>query len=115
MACRPTLTASARDGRGDPRSGWRKACGAVEQRKGGGRVCAATSCGLFWLLLAEQVELAWIVVTLKRDGFIVATYLGAVVCLELQCELHERPGDVGSGFVGDGEFMRLLGVGMAAE
>jgi hypothetical protein len=33
MACRPILTASARDGRGDPRSGRRKACGAAELRK----------------------------------------------------------------------------------
>ena len=32
---RPALTASARDGVGNLRSGRKKACGAVEQKKGG--------------------------------------------------------------------------------
>jgi hypothetical protein len=34
-AARPALTSSARDGGGNPRSGRKKACGAVEQKKGG--------------------------------------------------------------------------------
>jgi hypothetical protein len=32
-AARPALTSSARDGGGNPRSGRKKACGAVEQKK----------------------------------------------------------------------------------
>src|SRR5215475_2274825 len=119
MACRPTLTASARDGRGDPRSGRRKACGAVEQRK----VTDENKCPLpasDRLLPAEEIELTGIVVRLGGDRLVVTTYLGVVVCLEVEGELHQCVGNVSGDFIGNGELVgarhrSTLDLGLGAE
>src|SRR5262245_64826714 len=100
MACRPTLTAPARDGRGDPRSGRRKACGAVEQRKVTDENSAAYHRPASDRLLAtEEIELARIVVGLGRDWLVVTAYLGVVVCIEVEGELHQCLGDVSGDFI----------------
>ena len=54
-------------------------------------------------MFAEQVQLLrYVLARLRRDGLAVTPYLGEVGCLELQGEVHQRVGDVGSCFVGDG-------------
>lgn len=56
---------------------------------------------------AEQIELCRIVVAqllIMREGLMVASDLGEVGGLELQGKLHQRIGDVGGGFIGDGVF-----------
>ena len=67
------------------------------------------------LLPGEQVELARVLVRLGADGFVVAAYLSVVVCLEVEGELHQCLGDVGGGFIGDGELMLLLCAGIRVE
>jgi hypothetical protein len=60
-----------------------------------------------WRMTAEQVELCRIVVTplaVLCEGLVVTADLGEVGALELQCEFHQRVGDIGGGFVGDGIF-----------
>jgi len=54
-----------------------------------------------------------VVVTLGADGLVVAAYLGVVVCLEVEGELHQCLGDVSSDFIGNGELIRLFCAGFA--
>src|SRR5262245_21827431 len=113
MACRPTLTASVRDGRGDPRSGRRKACGAVEQRKVTDENSACDRQLATGYCPAEEIELAGIVVRLGGDRLVVTTYLGVMVCLEFEGELHECVGNVSGDFIGNGELVGLFCAGFA--
>src|SRR5262249_3355406 len=94
-------------------SGRRKACGAVEQRKvtdensGCDRQLATGYCP------AEEIELAGIVVRLGGDRLVVTTYLGVMVCLEFEGELHECVGNVSGDFIGNGELVGLFCAGFA--
>src|SRR5215813_10042868 len=58
--------------------------------------------------LGEEIELAGIRDEPGRNCFVVATYLGVVVVLEVERELHQRVGDVGRRLVGDGELVFLF-------
>jgi hypothetical protein len=61
-AARPALTSSARDGGGNPRSGRKKACGAVEQKKGG-LAAAGRRLGL-----REQTNEPWRARRARKNG-----------------------------------------------
>ena len=65
-------------------------------------------------LLREEVELGRIVLRFGCEGLIVTTYLGVVVFLKVECELHQRVSDVSDGFVGEGELVFLLGAVFAS-
>jgi len=68
-----------------------EACGAVEQRKLGGRG-KHPSGGSGWVAgrgSAEEIELARILVGLGRDCFVVAADLVVVGVLKLERELHQ--------------------------
>ena len=53
-----------------------------------------------WRGFAEQIEL--LVVRFGLERFVVTADLSQVACLEFQGKLHQRVGDVGCGFIGDG-------------
>ena len=97
------MTAPARDGVGDLRSGRKKACGAVEQKKASKQESDSQRLDSEWWVFVEQIELlARIVVRLGPEGLVVTADLGEVSCLELQGDLHEHLGDASGCFVGDG-------------
>jgi hypothetical protein len=62
-------------------------------------------------MFREELELTRVLVGLERDGLVMATYLGEVVVLELERELHER--DVSGGFIREGELVGLFGARFA--
>jgi hypothetical protein len=64
-------------------------------------------------MFREELELTRVLVGLERDGLVMATYLGEVVVLELERELHERISDVSGGFIREGEKVGLFGAGFA--
>src|SRR5215831_13866063 len=110
-------TASARDGRGDPRSGRGKSLrrGRTKEWTGEGRVLTRLGAiggvilfGELGRLLWEELELARIRVGRGRDCLVVTADLDVVVVLEVEGEVHERGGDVGGGLVGYGELVLLL-------
>jgi hypothetical protein len=55
-------------------------------------------------LVAERIALAWSDAGRRRDGLVVAAYLGEVGRLELEGEFHQGVCNVRGGFVGDGVF-----------
>src|SRR3974377_1246017 len=110
-------------GRGDPRSGRGKSLrrgrtkeGTEEGRAltGFGAIDGVILSGDLGRLRWEELELARIVIGLGRNRLIVVTYLGVVVVLELERELHQRVGDVSDGLVGEGELVLLFGVVFAS-
>src|SRR5215471_10077294 len=104
FACRPALTASARDGRGDPR--WGRGKPAARSNRGSTQKRGAALRRSAWI--AEEIELAGIRGGHGRDCLVMAADLDVVVVLEVESELHERGGDIGGGLVGYGELVLLL-------
>jgi len=73
----------------------------------------AINCGVLpGELWRKEIELARVVIGLGHNRLIVATYLGVVGILELEREAQQDVGDVSGGFVGEGELVLLLGVGL---
>src|SRR5262249_2818547 len=91
---------------------------AQKGRDGRGRALTrfgAINCGVLpGELWRKEIELARIVLRLRCDRLVVATYLGVVGILELEREPHQGVGDVSDGFIGEGELVLLLGAVFAS-
>src|SRR5262249_22228673 len=106
FACRPALTASARDGRGDPRSGRGKSLRRGRTEGGGERGKRAPSVA--WRRVSGKKELPRIRGRVGGELLVVTPDLVVVGVLELEGELHQGVSDVGRGRIGDGEVVLLL-------
>ena len=54
-------------------------------------------------MFREELELTWIPLGLGTHGLVVAAYLSVVCRLELEGDLHQNVGGIGSGLIGKGE------------
>ena len=112
---RPALTAPVRGGRtvswsGRKNARWLRVEQMNDTNKKQVHGADAWCLSLRWSerrMSAEEIELYRIVVTplaVLREGLVVTADLGEVGALELQGEVHQRVGDIGGGFIGDGIF-----------